>query len=107
MHKSSMGLGEKETLAKETSEKEKRKRRHQKRGYNSIICKKVTTAKPYKHKRLRTITQMKEKGKTPEKKLSHEEILHLHEKYHILLMLKIMQEIRNKLGAKWITYSKH
>ena len=51
-------------------------------------------------KRQRTITQMREKGKTPEKQLSHEEILSLQEKDFRLLMLKMMQDIGNKLEAK-------
>ena len=50
-------------------------------------------------KRQRTITQMREKGKTPENKLS-DEILSLQEKDFRLLMLKIMQDIGNKLEAK-------
>ena len=51
-------------------------------------------------KRQRTITQMREKGKTPENQLSHQEILSLQEKYFRLLMLKMMQDIGNKLEAK-------
>ena len=51
-------------------------------------------------KRQRTITQMREKGKTPENHLSDEEILSLQEKDFRLLMLKIMQDIGNKLEAK-------
>ena len=51
-------------------------------------------------KRQRTITQMREKEKTPEKQLSHEEILSLQEKDFRLLMLKKMQDIGNKLEAK-------
>ena len=43
---------------------------------------------------------MREKGKTPEKQLSHEEILSLQEKDFRLLMLKMMQDIGNKLEAK-------
>ena len=50
-------------------------------------------------KRQRTITQMREKGKTPENKLS-DEILSLQEKDFRLLMLKMMQDIGNKLEAK-------
>ena len=50
-------------------------------------------------KRQRTITQMREKGKTPENQLS-EEILSLQEKDFRLLMLKMMQDIGNKLEAK-------
>ena len=51
-------------------------------------------------KRQRTITQMREKGKTPENQLSHEEILSLQEKDFRLLMLRKMQDIGNKLEAK-------
>ena len=43
---------------------------------------------------------MREKGKTPEKQLSHEEILSLQEKDFRLLMLKMMRDIGNKLEAK-------
>ena len=51
-------------------------------------------------KRQRTVTQMREKGKTPENKLSEEEVLSLQEKDFGLLMLKMMQGIGNKLEAK-------
>ena len=50
-------------------------------------------------KRQRTITQIREKGKTPENQLS-EEILSLQEKDFRLLMLKRMQDIGNKLEAR-------
>ena len=50
-------------------------------------------------KRQRTITQIREKGKTPEKQLS-DEILSLQKKDFRLLMLKMMQDIGNKLEAK-------
>ena len=43
---------------------------------------------------------MREKGKTPEKQLKHEEILSLQEKDFRLLMLKVMQVIGNSLEAK-------
>ena len=43
---------------------------------------------------------MREKGKTPENQLSDEEILSLQEKDFRLLMLKMMQDIGNKLEAK-------
>ncbi|RKM64267.1 hypothetical protein C0215_19245 [Clostridioides difficile] len=56
--------------------------------------------KPIKMKRQRTITQMREKEKTPEKQLSDQEILSLQEKDFRLLMLKMMQDIGNKLEAK-------
>ena len=51
-------------------------------------------------KRQRTITQTREKEKTPEKQLSQEEILSLQEKGFRLLMLKVLQDIGNKLEAK-------
>uniref|UniRef100_A0A4X1T8C6 L1 transposable element RRM domain-containing protein n=1 Tax=Sus scrofa TaxID=9823 RepID=A0A4X1T8C6_PIG len=51
-------------------------------------------------KRQRTITQMREKGKTPENQLSDQEILSLQEKGFRLLMLKMRQDIGNKLEAK-------
>ena len=54
-------------------------------------------------KRQRTVTQMREKGKTPEKQLSEEKILSLQEKDFRLLMLKMMQDIGNKLEAKMDT----
>ena len=57
-------------------------------------------------KRQRTITQIREKGKTPENQLS-EEILSLQEKDFRLLMLKMMQDIGNKLEERWIIYRKH
>ena len=51
-------------------------------------------------KRQRTITQMREKEKNPENQLSDQEILSLQEKDFRLLMLKMMQDIGNKLEAK-------
>ena len=56
--------------------------------------------KPIKMKRQRTITQMREKGKTPENQLSGQESLSFQEKDFRLLMLKMMQDIGNKLEAK-------
>ena len=46
---------------------------------------------------------MREKGKTPEKQLSHQEILSLQEKEFRLLILKLMQDIGNKEEAKMDT----
>ena len=43
---------------------------------------------------------MREKGKIPEKWLSDQEVLSLQEKDFRLLMLKMMQNIGNKLEAK-------
>ena len=43
---------------------------------------------------------MREKEKNPENQLSDEEILSLQEKDFRLLMLKMMQDIGNKLEAK-------
>ena len=58
-------------------------------------------------KRQRTITQRREKRKTPENQLSDEEILRLQEKDFRLLMLKMMQNIGNKLEAKIVINRKH
>jgi len=55
---------------------------------------------PVKMKRQRTVTQTREKEKTPENQLSNEEILSIQEKDFRLLMLKMMQDIGNKLEAK-------
>ena len=61
-------------------------------------------------KRQRPITQMREKEKIPENQLSDEEILSLQEKDFRLLMLKMMQDIGNKLETEndnlWETLSK-
>ena len=43
---------------------------------------------------------MREQEKNPENQLSHDEILSLQEKDFRLLMLKMMQDIGNKLEAK-------
>ena len=43
---------------------------------------------------------MREKGRTPEIQLTNEEILSIQEEYFRLLMLKMMQDIGNKLEAK-------
>ena len=51
-------------------------------------------------KRQRTITLIREKGKTPDNQISHEEILSLQEEDFRLLMLKMMQDFGNKLEAK-------
>ena len=48
----------------------------------------------------RNTTQMKEKEKNPENQLSNEEILSLQEKDFRLSMLKMMQDIGNKLEVK-------
>lgn len=71
-----------------------------KKGYNSIIHKKVTTPKTYKNVKTEDYNSDEEKGKTPENQLSHEEILSLQENDFRLLMLKMMQDIGNKLEAK-------
>jgi len=58
--------------------------------------------KPLKMKRQRTITQTREKEKTPENQLSNEEILSIQEKDFRLSMLKVMQDTGNKLEAKMV-----
>ena len=71
------------------------------RGYNSIICKKITTPKACQNEKTENyLTQRREKEKTPENQLSHQEILSIQEKDFSLLMLKMMQDIGNKLEAK-------
>ena len=78
-----------------------------KRGYNSIICKKVTTPKTYKNEKTENYNSDEGERKTPEKQLSDEEILSLQEKDFRLLMLKMMQDIGNKLEARMDNYRKH
>ena len=51
-------------------------------------------------KRQRTIPQIREQEKTSEKQLSDLEIMSLWEKDFRLLMLKMIQDIGNKLEAK-------
>ena len=51
-------------------------------------------------KRQRTITQIREQGKNPEKQLSDLEIISLPEKDFRLMMLKVIQDIGNKLEAR-------
>ena len=62
-----------------------------KRGYNSIIC---------KNEKTENYNSDEGERKTPENQLSDEEILRLQEKDFRLLMLKMMQDIGNKLEAK-------
>ena len=72
-----------------------------------MSAKRAPHQKPLKMKRHRTIAQIKEKEKTPEKQLSEEKILSLQEKDFRLLMLKMMQDIGNIRRQRWITYRKH
>ena len=51
-------------------------------------------------KRQRAITQIREKGETPENQLSDQEIVSLQEKDFRLLLLKMVQDTGNKLEAK-------
>ena len=51
-------------------------------------------------KRQRTITQIREQEKNPEKQLSDLEIINLQEKDFRLIRLKMMQDIGNKLETK-------
>ena len=73
-----------------------------KRGYNPIICKKVTTPKTYKNEKTEDYNsdEGERKKKKPENQLSDEEILSLQEKDVGLLMLRMMQDIGNKLEVK-------
>ena len=51
-------------------------------------------------KRHRTITQLREKEKSPEKQQSDPEIIGLQEKDSRLMIVKMMQDIGNRLEAK-------
>ena len=51
-------------------------------------------------KRQRTITQMRDKEKTPEKQLSDQEIISLQEKDFRLMIMNVMQGIGNRWEAK-------
>ena len=51
-------------------------------------------------KRQRIITQMREQEKIPEKQLSGLEIISLQEKDFRLMIVKVMQDIGNRLEAK-------
>ena len=66
-----------------------------------ITCKKVTTPKFYKNEKTENSNSDKgERKKKSENQLSREEILSLQEKDFRLLMVKMMQNIGNKLEAK-------
>ena len=71
-----------------------------KRGYNSIICKKVATQKTYKNEKTENYNSDEGERKNPENQLSDQEILSLQEKDFRLLMLMMMQDIGHKLEAK-------
>ena len=71
-----------------------------------MSTKRTPHKKPIKMKRQTAITQMREKGKNPEKQLSVQEILSPQEKDFRLMMLKRMKDIGNKREAKLIIYSK-
>ena len=51
-------------------------------------------------KRQRTITQMRDKGKTPEKQLRDLVIISLQEKDFRVMILRMLQDIGNKTGGK-------
>jgi len=51
-------------------------------------------------KRQKIITQIREHGKNPEKELSDPEITNLHEKDLKLRIVKMIQDLGNKLVAK-------
>ena len=48
----------------------------------------------------RTITQIREQGEPPEKQLSDLEIINLHEKEFRLTIVKMIQDLGNKLEVK-------
>ena len=51
-------------------------------------------------KRQRIITQIREQEKNPEKQLSDLETINLHEKDFRLVIVKMIQDLGNKLQAK-------
>ena len=51
-------------------------------------------------KRQRTLYQLKEQGKTPEKQLKEVEIGNLPEKEFRILMVKMIQDLRKRMEAK-------
>ena len=71
-----------------------------KRGFNSIIYKKVTTPKTYKNEKTENYNSGEGKRKIPRKSAKQEKILSLQEKDFRLLMLTMMQDIGHKLEAK-------
>ena len=56
--------------------------------------------KAYKNEKAENYTQISEKEKNPEKQLSDLEIISLQEKDFRLMMLKMIQDIGNKLETK-------
>ena len=62
-------------------------------------AKKRPHQKPIKMKRQRSITQIREKEKTLEKQLNDIEIISLQEKDFTLMIVKMIQDIGNKLEA--------
>ena len=54
----------------------------------------------YKMKRQRIMTQIREQEKNPGKQLSDLEIINLHEKDFRLMIMKMIQDLGNKLEAK-------
>ena len=65
-----------------------------------LSAKRTPHQKPIKMKRQRTITQIREKEKTPEKQLSDLEIISLQEKDFRLMIVKMTQDTGNGLEAK-------
>ena len=71
-----------------------------KRCYNSIVCKNEATPKTYKKEKAQNYNSDKGAKKTPGKELSYLEIINLQEKDFRLIIVKMMQDIGNKLEAK-------
>ena len=71
-----------------------------KRSYNSIVCKKFTTAKTCKNEKTENYNSDEGEEKNPEKQLSDLEIISLQEKDNKLMTLKMIQDTGNKLEAK-------
>ena len=65
-----------------------------------MSAKRRHTKNLYKMKRQRIITQIREQEKNPEKQLSDLETINLHEKDFRLVIVKMIQDLGNKLQAK-------
>ena len=76
--------------------------RQQKKNYNPTACgmKNCIHRKIDKMKRQRTMYQMKEQYKTPEKQLNEVEIGNLAEKEFIIMIMKMIQDLGKRMEAK-------
>ena len=71
-----------------------------KRGYNSIVCKRRPHQKSIQSEKADNCDSDKGIRKNPEKQPSDLEIINLHEKDFRLMIVKMSQDLGNKLEAK-------